>query len=153
MKTTIIADKLPCVGVKNKHHPHFDVSIFSPPVGEVPSLAFAYFIFAGGGARGGSAGKATNPARFLLYPLHISPAIMECMRNEVVQIDQNILGGTPCFAGTRVPTRSLFDHLKLGYSINGFLEQFPTLKREQVEALLEQSCEQVEERARHLVGQ
>ena len=64
---------------------------------------------------------------------------MERMKTEVIKIDQNVLGGTPCFAGTRVPTRSLFDHLKLGYSIDGFLEQFPTVKREQVEALLEQS--------------
>ncbi len=75
-----------------------------------------------------------------------------CMKNEVVQIDKNILGGTPCFAGTRVPIRSLFDHLKLGYSIDQFLEQFPTVKREQVDALLQQSSEQVEARARHLVG-
>lgn len=70
----------------------------------------------------------------------------------VVQIDKDVLGGTPCFAGTRVPTRSLFDHLKLGYSIDGFLEQFPTVTREQVDALLEQSRDQVEERARQLVG-
>jgi uncharacterized protein (DUF433 family) len=56
---------------------------------------------------------------------------------EVVQIDKEILGGTPCFAGTRVPSRSLFDHLKLGYTVDGFLEQFPTVKREQVEALLD----------------
>jgi uncharacterized protein (DUF433 family) len=72
---------------------------------------------------------------------------------EVVQIDKGILGGTPCFAGTRVPTRSLFDHLKLGYSIDGFLEQFPTVTRGQVDALLQQSSEQVEERARQLVRQ
>jgi uncharacterized protein (DUF433 family) len=71
---------------------------------------------------------------------------------EVVQIDKEILGGTPCFAGTRVPTRSLFDHLKLGYTVDGFLEQFPTVKREQVEALLEQAGVQVEDHARRLVG-
>ena len=71
---------------------------------------------------------------------------------EVVQIDSGILGGTPCFAGTRVPTRSLFDHLKLGYSIDEFLEQFPTVKRQQVEGLLAQSIDQVEERARQLVA-
>jgi uncharacterized protein (DUF433 family) len=70
----------------------------------------------------------------------------------VVQIDKEILGGTPCFAGTRVPTRSLFAHLKLGYSISEFLAQFPTVTRGQVDALLEQSSEQVEERARQLVG-
>jgi uncharacterized protein (DUF433 family) len=62
---------------------------------------------------------------------------------QVVQIEPNVLGGTPCFAGTRVPIRSLFDHLKLGYSIEGFLEQFPTVTRDQVDALLEQSSQQV----------
>jgi uncharacterized protein (DUF433 family) len=71
---------------------------------------------------------------------------------EVVQIDREILGGTPCFAGTRVPIRSLFDHIKLGYSVAGFLEEFPTVSREQVEALLEQSNEQVEQRARQLAA-
>ena len=69
---------------------------------------------------------------------------------DAIQIDKQILGGTPCFAGTRVPIRSLFAHLKLGYSISGFLEQFPTVTREQADAVLEQSREQVEEHARHL---
>jgi len=72
--------------------------------------------------------------------------------NQVIQIDREILGGTPCFAGTRVPIRSLFDHIKLGYSVAGFLEQFPTVKREQVNSLLEQSSDQIEERARQLVA-
>ncbi|MGH7178534.1 MAG: DUF433 domain-containing protein [Tepidisphaeraceae bacterium] len=70
---------------------------------------------------------------------------------EIVCIDKEILGGTPCFAGTRVPIRSLFDHLKLGYTIDGFLEQFPTVKREQVEGLLEQSKNWVEDRTRQVV--
>lgn len=74
------------------------------------------------------------------------------MQQDLVRVDKQILGGTPCFAGTRVPVRSLFDHLKLGYTVDGFLEQFPTVKREQVEALLEQSRDQIEDRARQLVG-
>ncbi len=74
------------------------------------------------------------------------------MEQDVIRIDKQILGGTPCFAGTRVPVRSLFDHLKLSYTVDGFLEQFPTVKREQVEALLEQSRDQIEDRARQLVG-
>lgn len=61
----------------------------------------------------------------------------------VVKIDKDILGGTPCFAGTRVPVRSLFDHLRLGYTVEGFLEQFPTVTREQAQALLEQVGEHV----------
>ena len=55
----------------------------------------------------------------------------------VIQSNQKILGGTPCFAGTRVPVASLFDHIRLGYTISQFIEQFPTVKREQVEAVLE----------------
>lgn len=70
----------------------------------------------------------------------------------VVQIDKGILGGTPCFAGTRVPIRSLSIHLKLGYTVDEFLDQFPTVTHEQVDALLQESNEQIEERARQLVG-
>jgi uncharacterized protein (DUF433 family) len=55
----------------------------------------------------------------------------------VVSINANILGGTPCFAGTRVPVESLFDYLKRGKSIDYFLEQFPSVTRDQVELLLE----------------
>lgn len=55
----------------------------------------------------------------------------------VVNCNSNILGGTPVFAGTRVPVESLFDYLKHGRSIDYFLEQFPTVQREQVEAVLD----------------
>ncbi len=56
----------------------------------------------------------------------------------VIQIDKDILGGTPCFAGTRVPVKSLFDHLRLGYTADRFLEQFPTVKREQALVMSDQ---------------
>lgn len=59
--------------------------------------------------------------------------------SEVVIHDSEILGGEPVFAGTRVPARSLFDHLEAGDSIEDFLEGFPSVKREQVVALLEES--------------
>ncbi len=52
-----------------------------------------------------------------------------------------ILGGEPVFAGTRVPVKSLFDHLEAGDSIEEFLEGFPSVKREQVIALLEEARE------------
>jgi uncharacterized protein (DUF433 family) len=55
----------------------------------------------------------------------------------VVSINPKVLGGTPVFAGTRVPVESLFDYLKRGRTIDYFLEQFPTVKREQVEQLLD----------------
>lgn len=57
----------------------------------------------------------------------------------VIQSDPEILGGTPVFIGTRVPAQSLFDHLEAGDSIDDFLAGFPSVKREQVIAVLEQS--------------
>jgi uncharacterized protein (DUF433 family) len=59
--------------------------------------------------------------------------------SDIVISNPRILGGTPVFAGTRVPAESLFDYLKRGRSIDYFLEQFPTVTREQVEALLDQA--------------
>ena len=53
--------------------------------------------------------------------------------------DPGILGGELVFAGTRVPVRSLFDHIAAGDSIGDFLEGFPSVKREQVIAVLEES--------------
>ena len=55
--------------------------------------------------------------------------------------DPEVLGGEPVFAGTRVPVKSLFDHLEAGDSIDYFLDGFPTVKREQVIALLEEARE------------
>jgi len=57
--------------------------------------------------------------------------------SDVVNIDPEILGGTPVFAGTRVPIVSLFDYLKRGRTIEYFLEQFPSVRREQVIRLLD----------------
>ena len=55
--------------------------------------------------------------------------------------DPEVLGGELVFAGTRVPVRSLFDHLEGGDSIEDFLEGFPSVQREQVMAVLEESRE------------
>lgn len=66
---------------------------------------------------------------------------------EIIQSDPEILGGTPVFTGTRVPIRSLFDHLEGGDSIDDFLEGFPSVRRDQVIALLEMSQSRVLEPA------
>lgn len=66
---------------------------------------------------------------------------------EIIQLNPEILGGVPVFTGTRVPVRSLFDHLEAGDSIDDFLEGFPSVRREQVIALLEISQERVLEPA------
>jgi uncharacterized protein (DUF433 family) len=58
-------------------------------------------------------------------------------RNLVVHRDPDILGGTPVFVGTRVPVRILFEYLEAGDSLEVFLEQFPSVTREQAVAALE----------------
>ncbi|MBV9960249.1 MAG: DUF433 domain-containing protein [Acidobacteria bacterium] len=61
----------------------------------------------------------------------------------VVEIDPEKLGGTPVFSGTRVPIQNLFDCLETGESLDQFLEQFPTVTREQALAVLEESKERL----------
>jgi uncharacterized protein (DUF433 family) len=56
---------------------------------------------------------------------------------QIVTSNPKIMHGTPVFAGTRVAVQTFFDHLQAGYTIDGFLEQFPTVRREQVLRLLE----------------
>jgi uncharacterized protein (DUF433 family) len=55
----------------------------------------------------------------------------------IVHIDPQILSGTPVFVGTRVPAQSLFDYLEGGETLDEFLRQFPSVKREQAIAALE----------------
>ncbi len=56
---------------------------------------------------------------------------------ELITIDKEILGGQTVFKGTRVPIESLFDHLEAGGALDEFLEDFPTVTKEQAVALLE----------------
>ncbi len=58
---------------------------------------------------------------------------------KVINIDNDILGGTPVFDGTRVPIKNLFDYLETGETIQEFLEDFPTVEKQQVIRLLELS--------------
>jgi uncharacterized protein (DUF433 family) len=58
---------------------------------------------------------------------------------KTINIDPEILGGTPVFDGTRVPVKNLFDYLETGESIDEFLEDFEGVKREQVIKVLELS--------------
>src|SRR2546422_11776999 len=52
-------------------------------------------------------------------------------RGTVVHSDPQILGGTPVFIGTRVPLRNLIDYLEHGYTLDEFLDAFPSVAREQ----------------------
>jgi uncharacterized protein (DUF433 family) len=53
-----------------------------------------------------------------------------------ITIDPDILGGTPVFRGTRVPISTLFEYLRTNYTLEDFLECFPSVRREDAEALL-----------------
>ena len=61
----------------------------------------------------------------------------------VVHSHPGILSGTPVFGGTRVPVQSLFDYLEGGDTVDEFLRQFPSVRREQALAALELAKESV----------
>ena len=56
----------------------------------------------------------------------------------VIAASPDVLGGTPVFKGTRVPVTTLFDYLAAGDPLERFLDHFPTVKREQAVALLDE---------------
>ena len=60
-----------------------------------------------------------------------------------IEVNPSKMSGTPVFRGTRVPIQNLFDCLEEGETIGQFLEQFPTVKREQVNSVLELSKERL----------
>lgn len=65
---------------------------------------------------------------------------MADLRSDAAQlIDRStaVLGGTPVFRGTRVPARTLLDYLEAGQPLDGFLQDFPTVSREQAVGVLE----------------
>ncbi|MBE0648568.1 MAG: DUF433 domain-containing protein [Bacteroidales bacterium] len=57
--------------------------------------------------------------------------------NQLIIIDTEILGGTPVFAGTRVPVKFFFDYIEAGETIDEFILNFPTVKKNQAMQLLE----------------
>lgn len=62
-------------------------------------------------------------------------------QQSVIHSDPEVLGGAPVFAGTRVPLRALIDYLEAGDSLNEFLDDFPSVTREQAVSALEQAAE------------
>jgi uncharacterized protein (DUF433 family) len=62
--------------------------------------------------------------------------------SDLITVDPDILGGTPVFNGTRVPVRTLFEYLENNYSLEEFLECFPSVSRELARRVLER-CEAV----------
>ena len=63
------------------------------------------------------------------------------MLKPVIVIDSEVMSGTPCFRGTRVPFKNLIDYLEGGHSLGEFLRQFPTVTREMAVQALEEAKE------------
>ena len=61
------------------------------------------------------------------------------MNSRLITIDPEIHSGTPVFSGTRVPIKTLFDHLEAGDSLEVFLDDFPSVARAQAVAVLQQA--------------
>ena len=61
------------------------------------------------------------------------------MQSQYITQNPLLMSGTPCFVGTRVPVKSLFDYLEAGDSLDEFLEQFPTVSRDLAVHVLEES--------------
>jgi uncharacterized protein (DUF433 family) len=59
--------------------------------------------------------------------------------SDLVNTDPNILGGTPVFRGTRVPVKSLFEYLESNYTLDEFLECFPSVDKKMAVQVLERS--------------
>ena len=61
------------------------------------------------------------------------------MSSYLIVVDPEIHSGTPVFRGTRVPVKTLFDHLEVGDPLEVFLDDFPSVSRELAVAVLEQA--------------
>jgi len=61
------------------------------------------------------------------------------MSTSIISRSPDVMGGSPVFQGTRVPVQTLLDYLEGGETIDDFLEGFPSVKREQVIAFLEEA--------------
>ncbi|MFA6561695.1 MAG: DUF433 domain-containing protein [Verrucomicrobiia bacterium] len=65
------------------------------------------------------------------------------MKRKIISSLPDVMGGTPVFDGTRVPIQTLLDYIEAGDSLDEFLEDFPTVSRQQAITFLEQAKEQL----------
>ena len=65
------------------------------------------------------------------------------LTQSIISRSPDVMGGTPVFAGTRVPVQTLLDYVEAGDSINDFLAGFPTVRREQIIGFLEEAKERM----------
>ena len=68
------------------------------------------------------------------------------MKRSVIAIDPEVMNGTPCFQGTRVPLKNLMDYLEGGHSLGEFLRQFPTVTHTTAVQALEEAKDSLLER-------
>ena len=61
------------------------------------------------------------------------------MHNKIINIDPEIMSGVPVFIGTRVPIKNLFDYIETGENIDRFVDDFPSVTKEQVLGILQLS--------------
>ncbi len=66
----------------------------------------------------------------------------------MISADPEVMGGTPVFAGTRVPVKTLLDYLEAGETLDEFLDHFPSVSRQQAIAVLQLANEMLAQRAR-----
>jgi len=69
-------------------------------------------------------------------------------KNSVIHSDPEIMGGTPVFIGTRVPVKNLIDYLEGGHNLEEFLDDFPSVSKEQALSALEQAKQALIDNAR-----
>lgn len=68
------------------------------------------------------------------------------MQQGIITRSDNILGGIPVFAGTRVPVKTLFDYLRANHPLDDFLDDFPTVARQQAQQVIEVAHRRLQER-------
>jgi uncharacterized protein (DUF433 family) len=78
-------------------------------------------------------------SRAVVYASAYSSYAINMPSNSLITVDPEILGGTPVFTGTRVPVKTLFEYLEDNYSLDEFIECFPTVSREMAHQVLEKS--------------
>ena len=78
-----------------------------------------------------------------VYGANSGSRVIGAMTDTLIERNPEILGGTPVFAGTRVPVRILMEHLEAGDRLDDFLNDFPSVTREQAVSLLEHATAMV----------
>lgn len=103
-------------------------------------------------ARDQASHRVPEPVEFVrttaYLPGELQPGSKPMAASSVIHSDPEILGGTPVFVGTRVPLKNLIDYLEGGHPLDDFLDDFPTVTREQVLSVLDEAQEALSQRAR-----